>query len=280
MAVKVVVNKDSGNCKRLDVATLINNLHLDDYTVQYVDRYTDWNANDCNTVVVCGGDGTLSNAINRCIGKRIIYAPCGTLNECRNLGNTVNTVGKVNDKLFGYVCATGSFCPIGYSATPCEKQKIKSWAYVKQILRCYHSYQISADITLNDTTYSDCYTLVMIIKNSRCFRFNFNRCYNINPKTYLLAVKSMGKDNLINRIKMFFPFFRIFMIGLNKPTVNKRFIFEPFDKLTVKLNGPQDFCIDGEKHTLNGTLEFCEQQLEYPVTVVQTPLIKKRRVQS
>ena len=268
MACKVIVNRDSGNCAKLDLERLLALLDCKDAQIVNIDKSTDWSADDCDTVIVCGGDGTLHNAIEKYPDKQLIYAPCGTLNETSMTDDVVTTVGKVNNTLFSYVCATGSFTEIGYSANTKSKKRFKSIAYLPQVLKFYKSHQIHAKLNIDGASYEDDYTLLMVLKSHRCFGFNFNKSYKQNKRLYLLAIKSFGKDSLVNRAKMFFPFFKVFFTGAN-PGVNKNWLLLPFERLTMKLTEPQDFCMDGEQRHFDGVLEIREQRLKKHIPIIK-----------
>lgn len=274
MNCKLVMNVDSGNCDRLDVAALLRELNCH-AAVELIDCHSDWNADGYDTVIVCGGDGTLHNALSKCRDKKIYYAPCGTLNELAAKGGTVATVGKVNDEYFSYVCAAGSFTEIGYSAKNKHKKRWKSLAYLPQVVKCYHCHEIGAKLDVDGKIFEGNYTLIMALKSRRCFGFNFNKDYEKTHKTYLLAVRSFGKDNLKNRLKMFAPFFRIFVCG-TRPKICKNWMLVPFDNLTMTLEKPQNFCFDGEKRVLSGIVQICEQTLAEPITVVETPFLRRK----
>ena len=278
MACKIIVNRDSGNCERLDLDALACALGVKDAQIENITHETDWSAEGFDTVVVCGGDGTLHHAIDKCHAQQIIYAPCGTLNEASATGEMLTSVGKVNGESFSYVCACGSFTEIGYSAKNRHKQRWKSVAYLPQIFRQYKCHEIVATLNVDGQILSEnCYTLLMIIKSHRCFGFNFNPSYKRDKRMYLLAIKSMGKDCLKNRAKMFFPFFRVFFCGISHPMSQKDWFLMPFDKLTVTLKDQQDFCMDGEKRTLNGVLEISEQPLDKEIYIVKPPLCRRRK---
>ena len=277
MACKVIVNRDSGNYARLDLDKLLYSLGCVDAEVETIDSATDWSAEGYDTVVVCGGDGTLHNAIEKCSDRQIIYAPCGTLNETSLTDDIVTTVGKVNGTLFSYVCAAGSFTEIGYSAKTKSKKLFKSVAYLPQVLKHYKCHEMQATLNVDGKVFTDNYTLIMVLKSHRCFGFNFNRCYHRRKGLYLLAIKSEGCDNLLNRAKMFFPFFRVFFCGVQEPRATKNFVLLPFNSLTVDLKEPQDFCVDGEKRTFSKHLEFCEQSLDKHIPIIKTPFCKRKK---
>ena len=268
MACKVIVNRDSGNCAKLNLDRLLTLLECKDAQIVNIDKTTDWSADECDTVIVCGGDGTLHNAIEKYPDKQLVYAPCGTLNETSMTDDVLTSVGKVNDTLFSYVCATGSFTEIGYSAKTKSKKLFKRIAYLPQVLRFYKSHQIHAKLNVDGQSYEDDYTLIMALKSYRCFGFNFNAAYKKNKGLYLLAIKSAGKDNLISRAKMFFPFFKVFFTGAT-PSVNKNWMLLPFTHLTVELTEPQDFCLDGEQRKFAGTLQIHEQPLSKHIPIVK-----------
>ncbi len=270
MKCKLVVNRESGNYDKLDVDTLLQQLNCD-AEVEIIDSKSDWSSEGFDTVIVCGGDGTLHNALSKCCGKKLFYVPCGTLNESAYLEKQICKLCQVNGQPFSYVCATGSFTEIGYTAKNAHKQRWKNLAYLPQVLKYYRCHEISAKINIDGKHFEDNYTLLMVLKSHRCFGFNFNKDYKTTKKSYLVAIKSAGKNNFANKFKMFFPFFRIFFCGA-KTTIANNWMLLPFDKLTITLKQPQTFCIDGEKCLLCGELEFNTQTVEPPIEVVKIPL--------
>ena len=277
MSCKVIVNRDSGNCARLDLNKLLSSLGCADAEVETIDSATNWSAEGYDTVIVCGGDGTLHNAIEKCSDKQIIYAPCGTLNETSMTEKVVTTVGKVNGNLFSYVCATGSFTEIGYTAKTKAKQIFKSIAYLPEVFKHYKCHQIHAKLDVDGKIFEDEYTLLMVLKSHRCFGFNFNKSYRKKKGLYLLAVKSFGEDNLASRAKMFFPFFRIFFCGVSKPQQTNTFMLLPFNKLTMDLHEAQEFCMDGEQRQFCGSLQFCEHPLDNEIKIIKTPFCRRKK---
>ena len=276
MACKIIVNRDSGNCARLDLEALKCLLDCKDAEIENITHSTDWAADGFDTVVVCGGDGTLHHALNKCQNQQIIYAPCGTLNEASATENTLHSVGKVNGENFSYVCACGSFTGIGYAAKTERKKRWKRIAYLPQIFKQYRCHEIDAKLTVDGKTLDGSYTLLMVIKSHRCFGYFFNPMYKKCKKLYLLGIKSVGKDCLRNRIRMFFPFFRVFFCGISHPMSRKGWFLTPFDNLTMTLKDAQDFCLDGEKRTFCGELEIKEQPLDKEIFIIKPPFCRRR----
>lgn len=270
---KVIVNADSGNYNRLDLDKLLNSLGCVNADLELINSQSEWSAENCDTVIICGGDGTLHNALEKCPDKQIVYAPCGTLNEAAKTDNAITSIGRVNGVPFSYVCAAGSFTEIGYSANNKHKKRFKAWAYLPEVLKGYKSCEIAAELDVDGQTYEGSYTLLMVLKSSRCFGFNFNKSYKKNKGLYLVAVRSSGPDNLTSRIKMFAPFFRVFFCGVTAPKITRNFTVVPFKNLTIRLKTPQSFCLDGEKRVLSGELRFFEQTLDKRITVVKTPFL-------
>lgn len=277
MACKVIVNADSGNYARLDVDKLLQKLGCVDTEVETIDSGKDWSADGYDTLIVCGGDGTLHNAIEKCSDKKIVYVPCGTLNETAHTDNPITSVGKINDRYFSYVTATGSFTEIGFLAKNDRKKKWKALAYLPQVIRSYHSKQIKAELNVDGERINGEFTLIMVLKSHRCFGFSFNKSYKKHKGLYLIAIRSFGSDSVKNRVKMFAPFFRVFFVGVSKPQIKRNWMLVPFEKLTVTLDEPQDFCLDGEKRRLAGELRFSAQVLEREIDVVKTPYIRRTR---
>ena len=280
MNCKVIVNADSGNYNRLDLDKLLDELGCANTTVELIDKHTEWSAEDCDTVIVCGGDGTLHCALEKCKGKQIVYAPCGTLNEAAKLGSSIRSVGKLNDTPFSYVCAAGSFTEIGYTAAHRNKKRFKALAYLPQVLKAYHSHEIRAELNVDGQVINDNFTLLMVLKSNRCFGFDFNKSYRKKEGLYLVAIRSKGQDNLSSKFKMFLPFFRVFFCGVTAPKTTRDFIVLPFDNLTINLKDTQTFCLDGEKRVFSGELHFYEQTLDKQIAVVKTPFKRRLSLQN
>lgn len=275
----VVVNKMAGNCNKLNLAKIINmyTCATDQVKVNYVtDDKTQWTADGYEKIIACGGDGTLYNAINICNNtttvKHLLYCACGTFNETyhtKQQESNTFTYGKTAEKCFCYVSASGSFCEIGYKTNTKSKQKYKKLAYFKNILQAYKAHNIPITANINGKQLNKNATLVMVIKSNRCFGFNFNKMHKDNPdKLFLLIIDGYKKDNFASRIKMFFPFFRVFFMGLKKPKDTKRIFFDCADSFTINYHNQTDIAIDGEKITLSGQTLYSLQNTTYDFNII------------
>ena len=224
-----------------------------------------------DALAVCGGDGTLNSAINAVRNKNVqlIYVPSGTLNDtaksmrlAKELAKGDRRIrrvdmGKVDDTMFAYVLAGGTFCQIGYETMIKDKKRFKFLAYLMMVLKTYKVHRIHARVDMEDRVMEDDFTLIMSINCSRCFGFRFNKrfCHN-NGRGQLLLIKSPKHDGLLGKIEIFFPFFRAFFIGFRKEYESKNMLFIDFSKAGLELDRPTDFTVDGEKLTLDGQNEL------------------------
>jgi len=106
---------------------------------------------DFDTVICCGGDGTLNEIINGIMSKKlninIGYIPCGTTNDfAASVGITTNVikatrdiadgkvtsvdVGKFGDTYFSYVASFGAFSQSSYNTPQNMKNTLGHFAYV------------------------------------------------------------------------------------------------------------------------------------------------------
>ena len=249
----IVHNNMSGNAQRMDAETLQKTYaHGEDVTtVELMEAGQDYDVEGFDKLVVCGGDGTINVAVNKCKEKDVeIYCyPAGTLNEkAKAYGESrrVKKMGTVNGELFTYVFATGAFTEIGYSADIGKKKKFKKSAYIGKVLSAYKPYAIEGEIRA-DKTYKGRFALIMAIDSDRCFGFRFNRAYDReNDCLYYLLIRSVG-EGILGKIRMFFPFFRSFFMGFNKEYHSKNIDFFPAKQAEIVLKEEQVFCMDGER---------------------------------
>jgi len=265
----LVINTLSGNASKVKPKELIRKYAAeDDVTVKYILGVDDeYSVDGVEKLIVCGGDGTLNNALNLCHDREIdiYYLPVGTFNETAKgvKGNGICSLaklGRFGDRDFSYVAAAGSFTDIGQSPSAKSKRRFKIFAYFSKVLAAYKVHRIDAKIESEKLTDQGTYTLIMFSNAVRCFGFRFNRLYRDNSdELQLLLIKAPKKDNLWGRIKMFFPFFRAFFIGFNKEYHGKNLTFVSLSSALVTLLGDTPFCVDGERRVLKGALPLTKE---------------------
>lgn len=239
----VILNKNSGKKGKMSPENLVEFFEIRKPFVvfdgtQCIGEYYD--------IIVSGGDGTISNAVNLCKSEAhsLFYQPSGTVNDFGKIKEQTPSpiIAKVNDRVFCYVLATGTFTSIGYTAKRDDKIKVGKLAYVQEAIRDFKIQSIRATITTEKERFSNNYTLIMILRSPRCFGFNFNRIYRANQnELYLLLVKTPK-----NKFALFNEFFRCFFIGFDKEYRDRNIVFQPVKYADITLENECDFCIDGD----------------------------------
>ena len=258
----LVVNTMSGNAAKIRVREILGKYAAGDaVSIKYLRTPTDrYSTEGVDKLIVCGGDGTLHHALALCNDREIelYYLPCGTFNErakdtCGKGICPLDDFGKIGEIDFSYVAAAGSFTGLGQAAGKDAKRRFKFFAYVAKVLSAYRVHRIHAEIETEKYHVRDTYTLLMISNARRCFGFRFNRLHREHSDALqLIAIKAPKKDNLWGRIRMFFPFFRVFFLGFSKEHVGKDILVTSFREGRITLSAETPFCLDGEVALLSG----------------------------
>jgi len=156
----LIVNPCSGRAKMhtelLKVIEILSaaSFSVTVYPTKYKGDATEYiatlNDDDFETVVVCGGDGTLNEVItgimNKKLNVKLGYIPSGTLNEwssglkiSRNIETAAKDItkgkevkldiGRFDDKYFSYTASFGAFTSASYSAPQDVKNILGQAAY-------------------------------------------------------------------------------------------------------------------------------------------------------
>ncbi len=258
----IIVNHQAGKCERCSVEKVEKAIGERDFTICHLPFARNYNPLDFDEVAVCGGDGSLQIIMQQIfnLDKTLYYFPCGTLNDKAKAEKYAHsadtphpvTIGKVDDKIFTYVYATGAFTEIGYTAKQEIKKKYGTLAYILKVVKAYRIHRIRAKITMpceggKTTDFVGEFNLIMFIKSPRCFGFHFNKAYSNNDEGgHLLLIRSPKHNGIVGLFEMFFPFFKTFFLGL-KEEREGNIIFKHVKSATMHLYNPTSFCVDGEK---------------------------------
>ena len=260
----IIINQSAGGAEKISFDYVKNRLgNRYQYTCHTIPTDGEPNTNGYEAIAVCGGDGTLTNLLAKVYDRQIdvFYFPSGTLNDKAKIKsgakacNSPAIIGRVSGEyptVFSYVYAAGSFTPIGYTANVKMKKRFGVLAYLGDVLKEYKVHHISAEIEIDGKTYKDDYTLIMLLKSPRCFGFEFNKAYDEKSESgHIVLIRAPKGKGLCGKIAMFFPFFRVFFIGLKKEREGV-ITFKRFDSLMVKLEEKTTFCRDGERDEQSG----------------------------
>lgn len=269
----IIYNKNAGKCEICNLSSLKKVIGDDKNFKEHDFSHPLPDLSNFEEIAVCGGDGTLSTIMQKIynLQKTVYYFPCGTLNDkgktkIQSKENPV--IGKAGNKIFTYVFATGTFTPIGYAVEQKLKKKIGVFAYILDIVKEYKIYREQATITCDDKIYDGTFTLIMFIKSPRCFGFKFNRDYRENEESgHLVAIRSPKHNGLIGKIEIFFPFFKVFFIGL-KHERDGNIIFKRFKKGKLSINRITNFCADGELYVASEDIDIEFKTAECNLTVI------------
>ncbi len=266
----IIVNHHAGKCKNCSVEKVKKAVGERDYVTCHIPFVKNFDVNEFDEIAVCGGDGTLQIIMQEIYNKdkTVYYFPCGTLNDKAKAEKYVHTtesphpvtVGKVGDKIFTYVYASGAFTEIGYTTKQDVKQKIGVLAYIFKVIKAYKINRIKAEITTFDNdmenTFSGEFNLIMFIKSPRCFGFHFNRAYDEKDEGgHMVLIRSPKHNGIFGLIEMFFPFFKTFFIGL-KNECEEKIVFKHLSSANMELNKNTNFCMDGEKASGQGKISI------------------------
>ena len=190
--------------------------------------------------------------------------------DCAEVKSRERANGRAHSEnsLFTYVLATGAFTPIGYTSKPETKKKLGVFAYIGHVFKEYRVNRIKADIDCGTKRFEGEFNLIMFVKSPRCFGFPFNKAYDAESESgHLVAIRSPKHGGALGLIEMFFPFFRVFFLGLKKEREGK-IIFQKICAASVTHHNDVNYCRDGELEILPaGTheIKFVRSQCNFSV---------------
>lgn len=223
-----------------------------------------------DTLVVMGGDGTLSEVINGIAeeeNKPVIgYIPHGTVNDVghslklpRNVKKCIDVIlkgktlshdiFKANDKYGIYVCCAGLFTETSYSTRQKDKKRIGKLAYFfhgcKKLLK---TNSVDLKISFDGGEIEGRFAFVLVLNSRSVAGFKINGKAKLNDgKMDILLVKDKGKKVSMKGI---FKVFSLFVCGLQRQGIRLR-----LDRFTVETRDDEVINIDGE-NAFTGGFDF------------------------
>lgn len=219
-----------------------------------------------NLVLVCGGDGTLNEAISGNVARserlELAYLPFGTTNDVGHMyGLTKNymkdlkilvdgiikniDICYVNKKPFVYVCCLGNFVNVSYETPRRLKKKYGKFAYIiyglKQIKKSLRSYELSYKV--NGEIHRGKYSFIFITNSSRIA--GVKGIYNdvkLDDKKFEVAFCNIEKKQDVVKV-----LYEISTMDIEDiPEIE----YYKTDRIEIVFDEVPDFswCIDGEEY--------------------------------
>ena len=217
---------------------------------------------DCDVIIVLGGDGTLNEVVtgltkaNKKI--KVGFIPIGTTNDfAKSLKIKKNRIelsktileknikdcdtGKMNDKYFNYVAAFGVFTETSYATSREQKKKFGRLAYIfNGIKELFKIRKHKAKIYADDMVIADdfIYGGVSNSKSIAGFELYGNDEVDLSDGKFEAMFIRMPKS-----------FFRKIKLGFDllfRNRKNKDIICLKVSKITIEVEEPVDWTIDGE----------------------------------
>lgn len=207
-------------------------------------------------IIIFGGDGTFNEMLNGIMKSyckpKILYIPCGTINDFGNY-LSLNTnykksfsllknkpvlmdICKVNNSYFSYVLACGMFTRVSYEK---NNRKLKSkfgkfYYYFKAIKYLFSNNKLN--VKIND--YNKKCSLLLFLNISRVGGFN-------------LKIKNKLNDGKITAVLFkytpFFNYIALFFFLVFKIRIKGIVEILEYENISLKLNSNQQFNTDGEE---------------------------------
>lgn len=272
----LIINPVSGKKKKFNLKYIIDTLKIKFDVVDFlqskyrnhVTEILNEKANDYDTVIVKGGDGTLNEAINALSNfenpPALGYIPSGTTNDVgktfglsKNIkkalkvilnGNIITTdILQVNDRKAMYVCGVGMFTRSSYATSQTKKQKFGRLAYIFAGIKEFFSSK-TVNITLNadGQEYSGDCALGLCLNSKWVGGFKLNNFAELNDGKmdlcFVFEKKPRKKVCFATKLKIC----TLFLFGLHKAKPNKKVVILKTDKCNLKINSTDNATVDGE----------------------------------
>lgn len=227
------------------------------------------NAGSYHTIVVCGGDGSVHEAVNGltmnendCILGLI---PSGTVNDyARNLGLSKNIdvclnaildgqfeytdLLKNNNEIGVYVCGFGVFTGVSYDTSQKDKRLIGKIAYVLNgIKQFFLEKNMPVEVEIDDEKF-ECNTALVLAYNSKSIAgMPIDTLADITDGKLDVVIFYDKPNKKIISFATLFRIIRMFLFGVKNIRKCKNVILRSVDNLKITGKEPIIVNMDGEK---------------------------------
>ena len=267
----MIVNPKAGRAKiKKYISAIRNNFEKSEYKIDLKHTTVEYGATeiisdykkDFDILVVCGGDGTLNQAVQGLhdIDKyvQIGYIPSGTTNDfARSLGVAFDKLelsnnldrfttekvdlGKFNDRVFNYVVSAGIFSRASYNTSTKSKNRFGRLAYImsgfKEIFVC-KPYRLI--VKCKDTSIDDEF-IYCSVSNAK-----YVGGFNIFKKEHVEMDDGKLEALFIKRPKNFFSMIRLICKVMNGNFKDENVRYFKTPELEIESDKDTEWSIDGE----------------------------------
>lgn len=237
----------------------------------HINELVKMNANVYHTIIVCGGDGSVHEAVNGLLDTKTDCTfgliPSGTVNDyARNLGLSTNIDVCINAVLDGnyeytdlllnngemgvYVCGFGVFTSSSYETKQKDKKIIGKIAYVfNGIKQLFTAKNIPVNIEIGDEKFELNSSLVLAYNSKSVAGMPIDLLADITDGKLDVVIfyDKPGKKKV--SIGTFFRIFKMFLFGVKTVKNGKYVMVRSTDKIKISADSPLDVNMDGERAT-------------------------------
>ncbi len=256
MNVSFIYNPESGSGKIIKYIDYIENVFLKQghnfrQCATQVEKDAEKIAEEenCDMLLVAGGDGTINEVINGIMKREnkpiIAYIPTGTINDVgtmlgipknikRALKLIVNNpliakmdVSKINNRHFVYAAATGKFTKSSYDIKRTFKKRYGAISYfLRGSKDLFQSYNIPVEITHDEGTWRGICSLILLLNGPRVAGFRLNLMKSKLNDGVIEARFFKNEPGLLFRMFGFFVSGGLYDTKKNKTIRSTKFIID------------------------------------------------------
>ena len=245
MKISVIFNEKSKRVKKSKLIEKINDFFVNKQVIidyySFIDKTELKMILNYDTLIVCGGDGTISNVCHNLVvnnlSPKILLVPLGTNNDfsrilrinkkkfCELLSLIEKkeykdvSLSRLNDKYFLYGSAFGKMANVSYET---NRKIIKIFGYLGYVLKCFVELLKINKLFIEINGKNQRYVTCFILKNNILAGFKLKNIH-VDDDLVLVALK----------YKSIFSNLRVFGFFLSRGKIKKKDLFVRFSSLDL-----------------------------------------------